>query len=70
VDKRGKPMMQNFQIAIRNNSSAAGSSRGSINRRIRAFLNGESHGTDVLGQLYGDVADEPVPESLRALIKR
>jgi hypothetical protein len=69
VDKRGKPMMQNLQVAIPNNSSAGGSSRGSINQRIRAFLNGEGHGSDVLHQLYGDVADEPVPERLRALLK-
>lgn len=42
---------------------------GSIDRRIRAFLNGESHGEDVLGALYGHVADEPIPERLRALLR-
>lgn len=41
---------------------------GSIDRRIRAFLSGESHGEDVLGLLYGSVADEPIPERLRALL--
>jgi len=46
-----------------------GGSRNSVDRRIRAFLNGESHGEDVLGALYGSVADEPVPERLRALLK-
>jgi hypothetical protein len=51
------------------NPSVIGGSRNSVDRRIRAFLNGESHGEDVLGALYGDVANEPVPERLRALIK-
>jgi hypothetical protein len=41
---------------------------GSIDSRIRAFLSGESHGEDVLGMLYGAVADEPIPERLRALL--
>ena len=52
----------------RPHSTTAGS-HGSIDRRIRAFLNGESHGEDVLGALYGRVADEPVPERLRALLR-
>jgi hypothetical protein len=69
VSKRGKPMMQNLQIATLDNGSAGGTSRNSVDRRIRAFLDGESHGTDVLGQLYGDVGNEPVPEKLRALLK-
>jgi hypothetical protein len=43
--------------------------RGPVDRRIRAFLNGETHGDDVLAALYGHVADEPVPERLRALLK-
>ncbi|HWB48154.1 MAG TPA: hypothetical protein VG651_03515 [Stellaceae bacterium] len=47
----------------------AGGARGSIDRRIRAFLNGESHGEDVLGALYGAPAAEPIPERLRALLK-
>jgi hypothetical protein len=43
---------------------------GSVDRRIRAFLAGESHGQDVLGALYGGIADEPIPERLRALLRR
>jgi hypothetical protein len=69
VDKRGKPMMQNLQITTGNSSAITGNARGSIDRRIRAFLNGESHGADVLGELYGDAAHEPLPERLRALLK-
>lgn len=41
----------------------------SIDRRIRAFLNGESHGEDVLGALYGKATGEAVPERLRALLR-
>jgi len=70
VDKPDKAMMTNLQIAIAASASAAiVGSAGSIDRRIRAFLNGESHGEDVLGALYGHVADEPLPQRLRALLR-
>jgi hypothetical protein len=62
-------MTRNLQIASTRNHSAGGGSRNSVDRRIRAFLNGESHGEDVLGALYGHVADEPIPERLRSLLK-
>jgi hypothetical protein len=68
VDKPDRPMMTNLQIATFRTHSAAGGSHGSLDRRIRAFLNGEGHGEDVLGALYGHIADEPVPERLRALL--
>ncbi|HEX3536688.1 MAG TPA: hypothetical protein VHU15_07965 [Stellaceae bacterium] len=38
--------------------------------RIRAFLAGETDGEDVLHEIYDDVLDEPIPESMRALLKR
>jgi hypothetical protein len=70
LDKPEDPtMMPNLQIATTRNHSVGGNSHGSIDRRIRAFLNGESHGEDVLGALYGRVADEPIPERLRVLLK-
>jgi hypothetical protein len=62
-------MTPNLQIATTRNHSGSSNSHGSVDRRIRAFLSGESHGEDVLGALYGHVADEPVPERLRALLK-
>ena len=69
VDKLKRPNM-NHNLAIQHHQTfAAGSGRYSIDRRIRAFINGESHGEDVLDALYGDVADEKVPERLRALLK-
>ena len=43
--------------------------RGSISRRIRAFVSGASHGEDVLHALYGSIAAEPVPERLRTILK-
>ena len=70
VDKPGKAMMPNLQIASAAPIPVAVvGSAGSIDRRIRAFLDGESHGGDVLGALYGHVADEPVPARLRSLLK-
>ena len=38
--------------------------------RIRAFLAGETDGEDVLHDIYDHVLDEPIPESMRALLKR
>lgn len=42
----------------------------SVADEIRRFLDGESGGHAVLSLLYGAVADEPVPEHLRALVHR
>jgi hypothetical protein len=70
VDKPDDPMIAHLKIAaISQHDSVAGSSRNSVDRRIRAFLNGESHGEDVLGALYGGVAEEAIPTRLRALMK-
>lgn len=70
MDKPGKAMMPNVQIAETTPVRVAiAGSATSIDRRIRAFLNGEGHGEDVLGALYGHVADQPVPERLRALLR-
>jgi hypothetical protein len=70
VDKPDKAMMTNLQIATAiAPAPAAGRSSGSIDRRLRAFLNGESHGDDVLGALYGHVADEPIPERISAVLR-
>ncbi len=46
------------------------SSAGSVDRRIRAFLDGDSHGEDVLDALYGAIADEPIPQRLTNILKR
>lgn len=71
VDKPDKAMMPDMQITTASAAIPAfGRSASSIDRRIRAFLNGESHGEDVLGALYGHVAHEPVPERLRTLLQR
>jgi hypothetical protein len=63
-------MMPNLRItdSFQSHASSSGA-RGSIDRRIRAFLSGESHGEDVLGALYGATAAEPIPERLLALLK-
>ncbi|HZK92058.1 MAG TPA: NepR family anti-sigma factor [Stellaceae bacterium] len=56
-------------LAMQRHPTVGGNAGYSTDRRIRAFINGESHGEDLLRALYGDVADEPVPERLRALLK-
>jgi hypothetical protein len=42
----------------------------STDSRIRAFLDGETNGEDVLHELYDHVLDEPIPGRLRALLRR
>jgi hypothetical protein len=42
----------------------------SVDSRIRAFLNGDTDGEDVLHEIYDDVLDEPIPERLLAILRR
>jgi hypothetical protein len=41
-----------------------------VDRDIRDFLAGKTDGDDLLHALYDHVLDEPVPERLRALLRR
>ena len=41
-----------------------------IDQQIRAFLDGDSDGRELLQGLYGDAIDEPVPARLTALLRR
>ena len=74
VDKPKRPKMQHNLKTMQaspcfrhHNDNAA---RGSVDRRIRAFLCGETHGEDVLQALYGGAAKEPIPDRLLAILKR
>jgi hypothetical protein len=69
VSKAKRPMQHNLKLALSSYSSASSDGCDPVDRRIRAFLAGQTHGEDVLEALYGHVADEPVPERLRALFK-
>ena len=40
-----------------------------VENSILRFLNGETDGRDLFQALYGDVADEPVPEKMLALVR-
>jgi hypothetical protein len=44
--------------------------RCSTDRDIRDFLAGKSDGEELLHALYDHVLDEPVPERLKALLRR
>jgi hypothetical protein len=74
VDKLKRPKMQHnlknipARYDVRHHNGNNG--RGPVDRRIRAFLSGETHGEDVLRALYGNVADEPIPARLLAILKR
>jgi len=41
-----------------------------VDRDIRDFLEGKNDGDDLLHALYDQVLDEPVPERLKALLRR
>jgi hypothetical protein len=41
-----------------------------IDRQIRAFLDGDSDGSELLHGLYDDSIDEPVPARLAVLLRR
>jgi hypothetical protein len=41
----------------------------SIDQQIQDFLDGETDGGNLFQMLYGDVADEPVPERLLAVLR-
>jgi hypothetical protein len=70
VNKQKSPeMQQNLQISTSQPIPPV-VSQGSFDRRIRAFLSGMTHGEDVLAALYGDVAGEPIPDRLRAILNR
>jgi hypothetical protein len=41
----------------------------SVAERIAAFLDGRTHGEELLHELYDYVLEEPIPQSMRALLK-
>jgi hypothetical protein len=41
-----------------------------VDRQIRAFLDEDNDGRELLQGLYGDVIDQPVPARLTALLRR
>ena len=41
----------------------------SVDNDIRDFLDGENDGCELFDALYGDVAGEPIPQRLTALLR-
>lgn len=41
----------------------------SIDAQIRGFLAGETNGAALFHALYDDILDEPIPESMRAILR-
>jgi hypothetical protein len=40
-----------------------------VTDRIADFLDGRTHGEDLLHELYDHVLEEPIPQSMRALLE-
>ena len=59
-----------YLAAQRRRPVALKPARCSTERDIRDFLAGKTEGEDLLHALYDHVLDEPVPERLRALLRR
>jgi hypothetical protein len=57
-------------LAVRHLAVDPRISMSRIERDIRDFLAGKNEGNNLLHALYDHVLDEPVPERLRAVIKR
>jgi hypothetical protein len=41
-----------------------------MTHRIAAFLDGSTHGEDLLHELYDHVLDEPIPQRMREILDR
>jgi hypothetical protein len=66
TSKQGKPLMY-VDTAL---SAAAERNivRPSLEEQIAAFLDGRTHGEELLHALYDHVLDEPIPPQMRALL--
>lgn len=42
----------------------------SLERRVRAFLDGKTHGEELLHALYDHILEERIPERLTAVLRR
>lgn len=49
-------------------SAGSGSLPGSVEGRILSFLDGATHGEELLHALYDHVLREPIPPAMRALL--
>ncbi len=43
---------------------------GSVEEKMMDFLDGRTHGEELLHAIYDQVLDEPIPERMRALFKK
>ncbi|HEV2301498.1 MAG TPA: hypothetical protein VGR91_08005 [Stellaceae bacterium] len=46
------------------------SPHSSLAKQVRAFLDGRTHGEELLHALYDHILDEPIPERLTAVLRR
>ena len=69
-NRKRDPIMNLAAAAVRRLPVETNIRLGSTDSRIRAFLDGETDGEDLLHAIYDHVLDEPVPERLRAVLKR
>ena len=73
VTKENRPLQESplvMNLAVKCNYAESIIPVRSVDSQIRSFLNGENDGEAVLHAIYDHVLDEPVPERLKALLKR
>lgn len=59
-----------YPAIARNTAPAPKPQIPSVKDQIAAFLDGRTHGEDLLHTLYDHVLDEPIPESMRRLLNK
>jgi hypothetical protein len=67
MSDEGKPAM--YLDAVLSAAAQLESARPSVEDRIAAFLDGRTHGEELLHALYDHVLDEPIPPQMKALLQ-
>jgi hypothetical protein len=67
MSNKGKPAM--YLNTILSAAAEAQIARPSVEEQIADFLDGRTHGEELLHALYDHVLDEPIPPQMKALLQ-
>lgn len=67
MPKKGKPAMYRDTILFA--AAQLEAVQPSVEDQIAAFLDGRTHGEELLHALYDHVLDEPIPPQMKALLR-
>ena len=69
MSSEGKPEFKAVSVSMPCNVPQSPSASRSVADRIADFVDGRTHGEDLLHELYDYVLEEPIPQRMRALLK-